>query len=103
MKEKIRDLEFSCDYLNQVIIAPDGMLYHCNEGMGNEFMKSDREYTLEEIRDKFDITSKCNGCSYYEICKGGCLYQNHINSTIFNDNYSCSIADEFEDLYKSID
>ncbi len=82
----------SCGYLktNNYAIDPKGYLYRCENYIGNEAMKigdiyKGRYYNqADSLFIFFQPSDKCNQCSIFPICHGGCI-QKQIDGTNFVD------------------
>lgn len=89
---------------NAVVIGPSGELYKCWNDVGNlnrSYGNVDGKMTNEDILYEYLIKAdhlndtKCNACTFFPVCDGGCPYQRIQNEKNGRPQDTCSLFKEY--------
>lgn len=89
---------------NAIVIGPSGELYKCWNDVGNpdrSYGNVDGSLNHEDVLYEYLIKAdhlndtKCNACTFFPVCDGGCPYQRIQNEKTGRPQDTCSLFKEY--------
>ena len=91
---------------NAIVIGPSGELYKCWNDVGNpdrSYGNVDGSLNHEDVLYEYLIKAdhlndtKCNACTFFPVCDGGCPYRRIQNEKAGRPQDTCSLFKEYAD------